>query len=62
MASYRVVWTIDIEADTPRQAAEKALEIQRDSDSMATCFEVDVSPGYGHVDSNMIQIDLSRPA
>ena len=37
---YRVRWEIDIEADSPRQAAVKALEIQRDRNSMATVFEV----------------------
>ena len=37
---YRVKWEIDIEADSPRQAAVKALEIQRDRNSMATVFEV----------------------
>jgi hypothetical protein len=37
---YRVKWEIDIEADSLRQAAVKALEIQRDPNSTATVFEV----------------------
>lgn len=37
---YRVKWEIDIEADSPRQAAVKALKIQRDRNSIATVFEV----------------------
>lgn len=37
---YRVVWTIEINADSPREAAELALEIQRDPDSEALSFEV----------------------
>jgi len=40
MSEYRVKWDIDIYADTPREAAEKALEIQRDSSSTATVFRV----------------------
>lgn len=42
---YLVHWTIDIEATSPREAALKALKIQRDPDSLATCFEVSRYPG-----------------
>lgn len=35
---YRVIWEIDIDADSPTEAAEKALEIQRDPNSSATVF------------------------
>ena len=38
--NYRVVWTIDLDAGTPREAAERALEIQRDPTSIALVFEV----------------------
>lgn len=38
--SYRVTWEIDIDAASPREAAEKALHIQRDPDSIATVFTV----------------------
>ncbi len=40
MNHYFVTWEIDIEAENPREAAEKALEIQRDPESTATCFQV----------------------
>lgn len=40
MADYLVTWQIDIEADSPEEAAEIALRIQRDAGSDATCFEV----------------------
>ncbi|MEE8489909.1 MAG: hypothetical protein V3S43_06200 [Acidimicrobiia bacterium] len=40
MIEYRVTWTIDLEADSPRVAALAALAIQRDQDSIATVFEV----------------------
>ena len=39
--NYRVLWEIDIfDADSRREAAEKALEIQRRPDSTATVFTV----------------------
>lgn len=40
MAEYRVEWAVDIEADTPEEAARQALAIQRDPESTATFFTV----------------------
>jgi hypothetical protein len=40
MPSYLVTWTIDIDADTPREAAEKAFRIQQDPDTVALFFTV----------------------
>ena len=40
MNEYYVVWPIHIAANSAREAAQKALEIQRDPTSIATCFEV----------------------
>ncbi len=40
MKTYRVSWEIDIAADSPRGAAEKAQAIQRDPESLATVFDV----------------------
>jgi hypothetical protein len=37
---YFVSWDIDIEADSPKEAAQKARRIQRDLDSIATIFSV----------------------
>ena len=37
---FTVTWEIDVEADSHEEAAQKALEIQRDPESIATCFEV----------------------
>ena len=36
----RVIWEIDIEADSDLEAAQKALQIQRDPSSIALSFEV----------------------
>ncbi|MGW5147556.1 hypothetical protein [Rhodococcus koreensis] len=50
MTEYRVIWEIDIDADTPQQAAEKAWETMRKPDSTANVFRV-VSPDtLTHVD------------
>lgn len=38
--SYRVTWEIDVDASSPRDAAEQALAIQRDVFSDATVFTV----------------------
>ena len=40
MPDYVVRWEIDITADSPREAAKEALEIQRDSQSIAMAFDV----------------------
>jgi hypothetical protein len=37
---YVIMWSIDIEADSVREAAEQALVIQRDPMSIATTFVV----------------------
>lgn len=44
---YRVVWQIDLYAKTPEEAAEEALRIQRDPDSLATVFNVTEDRGRG---------------
>lgn len=36
----RVTWTIDVDPRTAREAARKALEIQRNPASIATVFDV----------------------
>lgn len=40
MRTFLVYWEMDIEAETPVEAARKALAIHRDPDSIATVFEV----------------------
>lgn len=40
LKEYRVTWVIDLYAGSPREAAELALEIQRDPVSIATIFDV----------------------
>ncbi len=37
---YTVIWTVDIDAETPEEAARMALEMQRDPESSATVFDV----------------------
>jgi hypothetical protein len=52
--TYHVLWEIDIEAESPIDAARQALRIQRDPDSTATVF--DVTDG----DGNTQRIDLDE--
>jgi len=40
MPEYLVTWQIDIDADNPKEACEKALRIMQDKESIATVFEV----------------------
>ncbi|MBE0558607.1 MAG: hypothetical protein IH628_15380 [Proteobacteria bacterium] len=45
---YKVVWEIDLNAESPEDAARQALEIQRDPESIATCFIVTDEKGNRH--------------
>ena len=50
---YTVTWVIDLDADSPEDAARKALDVQRDPESIATCFDVAIRvsrPAVSHVD------------
>jgi len=38
---YRVTWTIELDATSPENAAQLALQIQRDRASTAVVFEVE---------------------
>lgn len=53
MATYHVMWEIDIEADDAGAAAQQALEIQRDPNSTATVFEVRLHTDVFHVDLSL---------
>ncbi|MGA2229012.1 MAG: hypothetical protein ABSH41_31640 [Syntrophobacteraceae bacterium] len=51
MTSYSVNWKIDIEAESPVEAAKQALEIHRDQNSTAIVFDVfDEHRNYTRVD------------
>ncbi len=58
MFEYLVTWEIDLFADSPREAAEQALAIQRDPDSVATVF--DVTDETGHIEH--IDLEDDDPA
>lgn len=40
MKEYNVEWAITVDADSPEEAAELALELMRDPNSTATFFNV----------------------
>ena len=54
MKTYRVTWEIDIDANSEREAAQAALKIQRDKESVATVFDVQVEDS-----SCAVQVDLN---
>ncbi len=54
MPEYRITWEIDLDADSPREAAEQALCIHRNPESIATVF--DVTDETGHTE----RIDLDE--
>ncbi len=56
MTIYRVAWEIDIDADSPREAAREALKIQRREGSIATVFTVFDENG----DHHNIDLDAER--
>ena len=43
MKTYRVVWEINLEAEDAEHACRKALEIQRDPESIAMVFTASTS-------------------
>ncbi len=60
MTSYLVTWHIEVDAETPREAAREALAIQRDHDSIATSFEVLVKDAK-EKKRKLYHIDLTFP-
>ena len=52
---YHVTWTIDLDAESPEDAAREALRIHRDPDSWATHFEVRDAQGHA------CEVDLGIP-
>lgn len=54
MKKYHVTWEIDVEAETPKKAAQEALRIQRDPDSLATVFDVECRR------SKTVRVDLDK--
>lgn len=52
MQSYSVSWEIELDAETPQDAAREAWKIMRTTDSTANCFTVCDEKG------NVTRIDL----
>jgi len=49
---YKIKWEIDIEADSPEEAAAKAMYLQQNDDSQASIYEVT------DTDGNVKEIDV----
>lgn len=43
MKEYLVIWKIEIDAESPEDAAKKALAIQQNPENTATVFHVELS-------------------
>jgi len=50
MPEYRVEWVIEVDADTPEDAARRALEMMQDPQSTANVFNV--------MDKDGIQVEI----
>jgi hypothetical protein len=59
MPEYYLEWRIEIEAESPEEAARKALKIQRDPESIATMFHVIADNGEDTV-IDLTEIDADR--
>lgn len=57
---YHVIWEIEVSAPNPRVAAELALEIQQDTTSTATVFDVFELSGAGTDHYRVTRVDLRR--
>jgi hypothetical protein len=53
---FRVIWEIEIEADSPKEAVQRAREVQLRPDMPATVFDV-----WDHARLKMHRIDLDDP-
>ncbi len=56
--AYTVRWEIDIDAETPEQAAQQALHMMRDKNSTATFFDVIKHGGEPEQDAVQIEVSL----
>ena len=57
MTEYTVTWTIELDAESPADAARQALAIQRDPESIATFFTVRNNEGGTSHDVDLWEID-----
>ena len=60
MKTYHVMWEIDLDAESPEEAAKMALLIQRDSKSSATVFDVIEHDGHETVRLDLEAMDGAR--
>jgi len=52
---YRVQWEIDLEADSPEEAAREALRIQRNPESIATVYEI-----FNDEGAHIMRVDITE--
>jgi hypothetical protein len=62
MKTYRVVWQIDVEANSELEAAQEAKATQTDGESIANVFEVydNSQNDVGNITSGFTTVDLDE--
>lgn len=63
MSEYRVMWSVDVQAESPVEAAQEARRMQLDPKSLATVFDVGMRCECGsyHIeDADEIDLDQHR--
>lgn len=60
MTNYLVSWSIDIDADSPEEAAQIALQYLKDEDSLAHVFEVNDGDLTHKVDLDFDTVQVVR--
>lgn len=55
MAHFRVIWEIDVEAESPLEAAQEAFVSMQDPDTLATSFSVEGTDGRHEVDLQLAE-------
>lgn len=60
MKTYTVVWEIDVEAETPKEAVEQAFRHMQETGTTATCFSV--KPMNSKENPVMVDLQLENAA
>jgi len=59
MPSFRIVWEVDVDADTPLEAAREAFSMMTDPESTAVVFSV-TDPNGDTVTIDLDDMDSAR--
>ncbi|ANO35474.1 hypothetical protein A6E01_19875 (plasmid) [Vibrio breoganii] len=60
MSSYKIVWEVELEADSPEQAAKLAREMQLDKESEALHFNVTDEVTGDEIEVSLDEVNLAE--